>query len=244
MSHRLRKHTTLAGALHVAALLIASTAAGQTASPPPGPSTSPGPSPTPTVWVHVDGADGASLQQDESGDDDWKTICQAPCDQLAPLGSWYRIAGRGLIPSDDFALDAPAGGRADLRVAGASRSWRRGGEVLVGGGFLTALIGGYILYLHYVLDAIADSQGKPRPTTIDPVIGFALAGAGGAVGIVGLVPVVANYQTTVAQSASPAQTPPASAVPASPPAASAAWSTPESRRVPPPFGLPIFVGTF
>jgi len=74
-------------------------------------------------------AEGARLEQDTTGDDDWGTACSAPCDKQLSTAYWYRIAGGGLRTSSQFSLHGEAGARKTLRVSPASTGWFIAGVV-------------------------------------------------------------------------------------------------------------------
>jgi hypothetical protein len=103
------------------------------------PSTKP-PAPPSEVWVHLEGSEGVVLQQDKTNDDDWQTVCAAPCDKLLPTTFYYRVTGGGIKSSADFALHAPPGARDRLSVDGASK----GAFVLGVVGLVGGLIVGYL----------------------------------------------------------------------------------------------------
>jgi hypothetical protein len=88
---------------------------------PPAPAAKPEPPPS-EVWVHLEASDGVLLQQDIANDDDWRTVCSAPCDKLLPTAFYYRVTGGGIKSSANFALQAPRGTHETLVVDGASKA--------------------------------------------------------------------------------------------------------------------------
>jgi hypothetical protein len=215
---------------------------------PPGPPAPP-PPPSAIIAVHVDGPDGAELQQD-AGNDDWKTVCQVPCDKQLPTGRNYRIMGEGIRASGDFTLHADAGQRETITVSGGSKNLHTLGIVgivlgstVAGIGLLTVL-GGYAIQAGYNSDrALGIPNSNDGSGTI--AVGWTMTLVGLAAGIGGLVLTLNNSKTTVSQDVSAG-------------AGATGLANPEAfkptptwkeagvldRAAPPIFGLPLFGGSF
>jgi hypothetical protein len=219
---------------------------------PPAPPAPP-PPPSAIVPVHVDGPDGAELQQD-AGKDDWKTVCQVPCDKQLPTGGHYRIMGEGIRASGDFTLHADAGQRETITVSGGSKNLHTLGIVgivvgstLTGLGLLTVLVG-YGIQSSYNLDRSL-TAGNTTTNTNDGsgtlAVGWAMTLVGLAAGIGGLVLTLNNSKTSVSQDVSGS----AGATGAANPEAfkpTPTWKEASvlERAAPPILGIPVFGGSF
>jgi hypothetical protein len=168
----------------------------------------------PTVWVHIEGSQVAQLQRDKSGDGDWVTVCTAPCDRALPAQVGYRIVGDGIRDSSDFELSAQAGERQTLTVDEGSR----GGFVL---GLVGTIAGGVAIGVGLLVVAIAalsravdGDNGSPTQGDANAeTAGWVISGAGTAGLVGGIVLLVSNGRTRVAQGSAAA--PPAAWLPSS-----------------------------
>jgi hypothetical protein len=158
------------------------------------------------VWVHVDGADNARIEQDRTGDGNvWEAICTAPCDKALPNAYAYRVTGDGIRDSAPFTLSGAANTRETLNVNEASK----GGFVL---GIVSTAIGGGVLAigLFVVLIAAAsksihetDSESTSGDTNAETV-GWIMSAAGAAGIVGGIVLIASNSRTRVSQDGPPA----------------------------------------
>jgi hypothetical protein len=171
-----------------------------TAEPSPAPSPASSPSGG-AVWVHVEGADGARLEQDTTGDGDWTAICDAPCDRSLPAGFDYRVAGGGLRASGRVTLQGTPGARETLHVTPASSGWFVAGVtgMAIGGG--TAYVG---LFLGIFGSFGYTKTSGGTSTYVGPSPGLATAGwtmvaAGGVVALGGLALTLSNVRSGVTQ---------------------------------------------
>jgi hypothetical protein len=186
------------------------------------------------VWVHLDASGGVLLQQDVTNDDDWQTVCAAPCDRLLPTAFFYRVAGDDTKSSADFALRAPRGTRETLVVDRASKSAFVWGLVGVVGGPLTLLTGEV-----FVFSLLAGDGPNP------PILyaGFAMMGIGVIATVGGIVLMVSNARTKVKQDFGASQTGILSPAPST---TAPTWFTglTEPKTLPPIMGIPIVSGRF
>jgi hypothetical protein len=152
----------------------------------------------PMVWVHIDGPEDVRLQQDTTGNDDYVTVCSAPCDKQMPAGYPYRVVGSGLKASGDFTLHAQDGEHDALEIHGASKAWFVIGAIAIPLG----LVVGYIGLLVGAIGSLASTTDPATGnTTADHVagVGWTMFGLGAAAAIGGLVLVVTNWKTGVSQ---------------------------------------------
>jgi hypothetical protein len=83
-------------------------------APPPPPPASTGPRQG-SATIHIEGADGASLERSTGGG--WEDVCTAPCDKEMPLEGAYRLSGGGIRDSNGFAFgEANPGDRVTIRT--------------------------------------------------------------------------------------------------------------------------------
>jgi hypothetical protein len=156
--------------------------------------------PAATVWVHIEGSQVAQLQRDTSGDGNWVTVCTAPCDRALPAQVGYRIVGDGIRDSSDFELSAQGGQRQTLTVDEGSR----GGFVLgivgtVAGGIAIG-IGLLVVFIAAVSRAVDSDNGAATSGDINAeTAGWIISGAGTAGLVGGIVLLVSNGRTRVAQ---------------------------------------------
>jgi hypothetical protein len=165
-----------------------------------------------TVWVHIEGSQVAQLQRDKSGDGDWVTVCTAPCDRALPAQVGYRIVGDGIRDSSDFELSAQGGERQTLTVDEGSR----GGFVLglvgtIAGGIAIG-VGLVVVFIAAVSRAVADDSEKQGDANAETA-GWVISGAGTAGLVGGIVLLVSNGHTRVAQGSAAA--PAAASLPSS-----------------------------
>lgn len=187
------------------------------------------------VWVHLDAPEGVVLQRDTTNDDDWETVCRAPCDQRLSTAFNYRVTGGGIKASADFTLYRAPVTRVTLVVDGASKTESAVGLVGVAGGAVALPVGLVIWFFEALHDSF---QGGS--TTAGGEATMAI-GAVALVGGLGLV--IANRRTEVRQDlgANEARVPPPVAWSRAP-----VWgaASQEQRRLPPVVGVPIFGGRF
>jgi len=156
--------------------------------------------PPATVWVHIEGSQVAQLQRDTSGDGNWETVCTAPCDKALPAQVGYRIVGDGIRDSSDFELSAQAGARQTLTVDEGSR----GGFVLgivgtVAGGIAIG-VGLLVVFIAAVSRAVDDGDSTATQGDVNAeTAGWVISGAGTAGLVGGIVLLVSNGRTRVAQ---------------------------------------------
>jgi hypothetical protein len=204
----------------------------------PSPAAKP-PPPASDVWVHLEASDGIVLQQDRTNDDDWQTVCAAPCDRQLPTNFYYRVTGGGIKSSADFALHAPQGTREKLTVDGASKS-----AFVLG---IVGLVGGLVVgYLGLVVVDVGASEsvlgeGNSSGTT---GAGLAMMGIGAVAAIGGLILVIANAKTKVGQDLGTSQA--GLVLPVASSTRASIWATApsEQRSLPPIAGIPILSGRF
>lgn len=95
------------------------------------------------VLVHLEGDRDAVLQR-AIGDDQWATVCRAPCDVRTNADARYRIDGDGIRASSPFFLNASAGGSESLDVNAMPAAGQPTGMVLFVVGVLGGVAGGLI----------------------------------------------------------------------------------------------------
>jgi hypothetical protein len=221
---------------------------------PPTPRAPTQPAPTPaavqgSVKVHVEGAEGAQLQYGETGHDDWKSVCDLPCDASVPAGGHYRVVGDDIRPTPDFELKAGAGEHENIHVKAASKTWSTLGAIAAGGGGIAAYIG-------FVIGVTASStpdtsqtptsardaamQSDQRGTATAGWVTCAI-GLGAVIG--GLIVVFSNTKTTVAQDAG-SESSARLAPDAFKPTPSWREANVIDRSAPPVVGLPLLSGSF
>jgi hypothetical protein len=190
------------------------------------------PEPRSEVWVHLDASEGVVLQQDITNDDNWQTVCSAPCDRLLPTTFYYRVSGGGIKSSADFALHAPRGTRETLVVDGASKGAFVAGLVGVVGGPIFTLVGEVFVF------SLLGGDG-PNPPILDS--GLAMMGIGVIATVGGIVLMVSNARTKVNQDAGASRTD--ALVPDS---WTPTWNSAvtEPKNLLPIVGIPIFNGRF
>ena len=88
--------------------------------------------------VHMDGDWLVTLEQQDL--DEWREVCDAPCDVRLPIDAKYRTHGRGIQASAPFSL-APRGGRAELHVIPVSDSNRSTAVTLMVAGAVMMPVG-------------------------------------------------------------------------------------------------------
>ena len=146
------------------------------------------------VRVEAD-TDGAILQSRVSlagrFSASWHTVCHTPCTVNAERGSFYRIAGRGITPSEPFVMDAR---RPVLLKARTASTMSRGlglSAVIAGGS--AALFGWFRL-----VGAAQFDHEEDRPQAEDQrKEGTYLIGGGLVVGIAGLLLTLYNIKTDI-----------------------------------------------
>jgi hypothetical protein len=176
----------------------------------PAPTAAPTPAPAPAeaqmVWVHVDGADNARLEQDRTGDGHvWEAICTAPCDKALPNAYAYRVTGDGIRDSAPFTLSGAANTRETLNVNEGSK----GGFVLgivstaIGGGVL--VIGLFVVLIAAASRSIDTTDGVSTSSDSNAeTVGWIMSAAGGAGIVGGILLIVSNARTRVSQDGPPA----------------------------------------
>ena len=214
-------------------------------APSPAPAPAPASKPPPEVWVHVDAPQGVLVQQDKTNDDDWVTVCTAPCDAPLPTGFYYRVTGGGIKTSADFAFHASPGTRETVVVDGASKS----GFVI---GVIGMIVGGIVGYVGLLLVSFGDLQaGFDDTSNSGSTSNSGTTGAGAAMIVVGLVAAVgglvltlSNAKTKVGQDDAASRT--GLLLPGSLTTGMPTWNTSvtERRDSPPVAGIPIFGGRF
>jgi hypothetical protein len=142
-----------------------------------------------TVLVHVEGDSPVELEAISGQTGRWATVCSTPCDAPLPLGPEYRVAGPGVRPSPSFELGASPGRRVVLRVSTGSKAAYAGGIALAAVGTAALFAGTLVL----VFGAGGDQ------VDVDVAAGGALAGAGLAVFLAGLVLVFRNKESRATQ---------------------------------------------
>lgn len=80
----------------------------------------------PMVMVHIDSPETVSLEA-QTGND-WRVVCESPCDRALSGDQTYRVNGSGLRASNAFQLDK--GGRVSLAVDPASSASHVGAIVV------------------------------------------------------------------------------------------------------------------
>ncbi len=200
------------------------------------------PESVPMVPVHLNGADGLSLEMqplrgdrtDDVDDDAWRRVCDAPCDRPLPTSGLYRVAGPDTSESDGFRLkgrDQPA----ILDVSPTSNAQRRAGTGLIVSGSIILGIGGLVTAVDVIVANA--TTGGDSSAALGVGVGGVVAGA--AMLIVGLT---LHTSTSVKQeppsAAAPPPPPPAPLPSYGPPAAAAAV------RLPAPSSTPLFTATF
>ena len=180
------------------------------------------------------------LQQDVTNDDDWQTVCAAPCDKLLSTAFYYRIAGGGLKASGDFALHAQPGAHETLIVDGASKGSFALGIVALAAGIVAAYVGLIVVDVGFLQSSV-DGGGGSDNGTVGAGVAVMVVGAVAALG--GLLLTIANSRTKVKQvlgGDSSGLLLPGSWTPTPP------WSaSPTAQKgQPPTIGIPLFSGRF
>jgi hypothetical protein len=222
-------------------------------SPKPGaPAPAPAPAKTATpstmVWVHIEGTEDARLQQDTTGNDDWRTVCTAPCDKQLPTAYWYRIVGNGIKTSKEFSLEAPTGGHETITVNGANKTWFIIGVIAMPVGGIVAYIGLLVGLVGSIgsttSTAVGDTQSK-QISDSTAATGWTMLGIGAAAAVGGLILTIANWRTGVSQDVAGQQTGSLQSdawrrVP------SPTWkdASPEQKALPPAVAFPVWSGRF
>jgi hypothetical protein len=165
------------------------------------PSSAAVPAPESFVTVHIEGADGALLEQDTTGDGDWRPVCTAPCDRPLSIAYGYRVAGGGLRGSSRFSLRGRPGARETLVVSPASKGWFIVGVVAAPVGGVVAYAGLFAGIFGSLGYTSRDANGTQRHAPSAPLAtaGWTMVGVGGAVGVAGVVLIWSNWKTGVAQ---------------------------------------------
>jgi hypothetical protein len=214
---------------------------------PSAPASAAGPSdnaaPKSEVWVHLEAPDGVLLQQDVTNDDNWRTVCAAPCDKLLPTAFYYRVTGGGIRSSADFVLRGSPGTRERLVVDGASKSALVLGIIGLSAGGLAAYIGLFVAAAGASAGLVSDGDGGSGGSSNAAGVGLAMLGIGVLAAAGGLALVVSNSSTTVDQSVGGNQ---AGLVMPGPWTRTPTWSAAaiEQKNLPPVMGIPIFSGRF
>jgi hypothetical protein len=192
------------------------------------------------VWVHLEAPDGVLLQQDVTNDDNWRTVCAAPCDKLLPTAFYYRVTGGGIRSSADFVLRGSPGTRERLVVDGASKSALVLGIIGLSAGGLSVYIGLFVAAIG-ASAGLVDGGGSSGSNATG--VGLAMLGIGVLAVAGGLALVVSNSSTTVDQSVGGNQ---AGLVMPGPWTRTPTWSAAaiEQKNLPPVMGIPIFSGRF
>jgi hypothetical protein len=200
--------------------------------------------PASTVWVHIDAADDVRLQQDRTSDDDWMTVCSAPCDIPLSTAYYYRIVGGGLKASGDFTLHAQPGQRETLDIHGASKGWFLVGVIAIPAGLLVGYVGLIVGAFGTLVSTASTASGQSSPGASDAAgVGWTMFGVGLAAAAGGLILVIANWKTSVTQEMGTPQV--GLRLPDS-------WkrlptwreATPEQKSLPQTIGVPIVTGQF
>jgi hypothetical protein len=189
--------------------------------------------------VHIEGPEDARLQQDTTGNDDWLTVCTAPCDKEMPTAYYYRVVGDGIKASGEFTLHAQPGDHETLDVHGASKPWFVIGVVAIPIG----LVVGYIGLIVGVIGSAVSSVDQSSQANNTAGVGWTMFGLGAGAAIGGLVLVIVNWKTGVSQQVGTPQTGLL---------LSDAWkrvptwkdTAPEEKALPAAVGIPIFGGRF
>ncbi|MGO9834135.1 MAG: hypothetical protein ACLP1X_07975 [Polyangiaceae bacterium] len=201
------------------------------------PSANPAPPPS-EVWVHFEAPPGVLIQKDTTNDDNWVTVCAAPCDRPLPTGFYYRVTGGGIKTSADFAIHASPGTRETVVVDGASKSSFVIGVVgmIVGG--IAAYVGLLVVSFSDVSAGFDDTNSSGSNTA-----GAALVLGGTIAAVAGLVLTLSNAKTKVNQDATASQ---AGLVLPGSLTGAPTWNigVNERKDSPPALGIPIFSGRF
>jgi hypothetical protein len=224
-----------------------------TEQPRPSPSAAPAPAAAKPatqasmVWVHIEGPEDVHLQQDTTGDDDWETVCTAPCDKQLPTAYYYRVTGSGIKASREFTLHAQPGGHETLNVNGASKAWFIIGVIALPAGLVVGYIGLIVGLVGSAAKSVDQSTGATTTSQNNASdvagVGWTMFGVGVAAAIGGLVLLIANWKTGVSQDIS-SQT--GSIAPSDAWKRLPTWKEagPEQRAMPTAVGIPVFSGTF
>jgi hypothetical protein len=196
-----------------------------------------------TVWVHIEGAREAELQQDSSGDGHWQSVCAAPCDRELSADALYRIGGPGMRPSAPLRLSGVPSQHETITVAPASSgafSWGifvtfLGSIVVVGG------VGAGVLFSTF--QSCGSDPTGGNCTSGDGTPFFVVGAMGAAAVIGGILLMTGNASTTVSQGS---QAPQNGAGPSDAWKPVATWraASPEQRAFAPIVGVPLWNGRF
>ena len=239
--------------------LDATSAGPPSASPPPKPAAAPAPASVLSasqsmVWVHLEGSEGASLEQDTTGNDDWAIVCTEPCDRQVSTAYWYRIGGGGIKASSQFALHGQPGAHETLTVSGASKGWFIAGVAAVPVGGLVAYIGLLVGVFGSLASSVSNSSLGPSGASTSnngqtvssgvAATGWTMLAVGGIAMVAGAVVAIANWKSGVSQDVSgekAAQLPDAWR-----PLAGPTWreASPEQRALPAVNGVRVLSGAF
>jgi hypothetical protein len=213
--------TMLGAAIHIALVAAASSAQAD---------------PSSLAWVHIEGPRDLRLENYSTAEDEWTTVCFAPCEESLPTFAVYRVSGDHMKSSSDFRLQGAPGEREVITVHDASTARFGAGAVAFGAGGLIALFG-----LDYA--ALGGIRFDGEVTSPGVLMGAWVAiGFGTAVAVTGIVAMLSNARTTVSQDAGAAP-----AVPSAPSSVAPEPVWKESRAETPspgPIGVPIFQGHF
>ena len=199
-----------------------------------------------SVWVHIEGADDVRLQQDRTGDDDWMTVCSAPCDKELPTAFYYRVVGDGIKASSEFTLHAQPGEHESIEVHGASKAWFIIGIVAIPIGLVVAYIGLFVGFIGTAASTINSVNGASTTNSDNAAgVGWTMLALGLGAAVGGLVLAIVNAKTgTTQRLGNPS--------PTTGLLLSDAWKrvptwrdpSAEQRALPPVLAAPIFAGTF
>lgn len=193
------------------------------------------------VWVHIEGSDEARLQQDTTGNGDWRQVCSAPCDIQLPNDKDYRITGGGMKASRVFNLAGHRGDHETVTVSPGSKGWFVMGIVLLPLGGVTMFFG----LIFGLIGSVAEAAGDQGASGLASG-GWTAFAIGTAALVGGIVLVVSNAKTGVSQDVATAQTGLLLRSEAWNSVPRPTWkeASPLDKAMPPVVGMPLFTGHF
>jgi hypothetical protein len=206
--------------------------------------------PSAMVWVHIDGADGAILEEDRANDGTWETACRAPCDIQVPVSAEYRVGGSMLKQSGVFHLRGQQGDRVTVSVTGGSKAWLVVGIVITPVAGLVTLVAALVGLAGSVQASAGAAgcingtcaQGNANASNV-ATAGWVTALIGAAVTVGGIILIANNAKTGVNVDLTGAQ---AARVQGDAWAHVPSWreSGSAEKAIPPVFGATLWSGRF
>ncbi|MDB4941935.1 MAG: uncharacterized protein JWP97_1469 [Labilithrix sp.] len=166
----------------------------------------PAPKVGPLARVHLktSSTKAAYLYRRAAGTDAFVTACQAPCDELMPLGDTYRVGGGGMQSSKEFQLKGAEGDTINVEADGPSWLGIVGGSGLVLAGGVSAYVGTILALAGnsgcsgYTYETSYGYSSRSGCSDLRPA-GFAALGIGAGAIALGLVILYPSMKTDIEQ---------------------------------------------